>query len=493
MNEKKKRFIENGLVLSGAALLMRTVSVTFGAYLSLNMGAEGMGLYSLIMSVYTFALTFATSGVQLGTTRLCAEAMGRGERGEVKAALRACIGYALAFGGLAALVLFCGAGFFGRVLLGDFRAIPSLRLLAFSLPPIALVSVFSGYFIAVRRVGRNAALSVLEQLLRIGITVLCIRRLLPLGLEYACLALVIGNVISEVLSCLALLLLYLFDVRRFGKRCGKTPVGPLLEITLPVAASSYVRSALTSAEHLLIPVSLTKGGAEREEVLSSYGTLSEMALPIVLYPMAAVSSFAGLLVPEFAESRAAGREEENRARCERAMRLTLWFSLAVAGILAAFARDFGELIYRSAEAGLYIGILAPLIPIMYLDHVTDAILKGLGYQVYSMSVNIIDALISLLLVLWLLPYLGVTGYAYIIIAAEILNFGMSIAGLSFALPHRASLLRAVLYPLASVLTSVTAVKLLLPGAGLILKVLLSALLYLILLLLFCQEKKKKSL
>ena len=44
MSERTRRFLKNGLALAAAALLMRTVSVSFGAYVSGMVGAEGMGL-----------------------------------------------------------------------------------------------------------------------------------------------------------------------------------------------------------------------------------------------------------------------------------------------------------------------------------------------------------------------------------------------------------------------------------------------------------------
>ena len=328
MSERTRRFLKNGLALAVAALLMRTVSVSFGAYVSGAIGPEGMGLYSLIMSVYTLAVTFATSGVQLATTRLVAEALGRGSEREARAALRVSLLYALLFGTAAAILLFAGARFFGVRLLGDARTVPALRLLSLALVPVALSSVFSGYFTAVRRPSRSAAVSMLEQAVRILLTVVALGALLPRGMTYACLALVGGSALAEILSALCQGGLYLLDSRRLRKGAvGRLPVRGLLSITLPIAASSYVRSGLVSAEHMLIPRALTGGGASREEALASYGTLSGMALPIALYPMAVLSAFAGLLVPEFAEGAARGDTSGNRRLCERTLTLSLWFGL----------------------------------------------------------------------------------------------------------------------------------------------------------------------
>ncbi len=484
MSEKLRRFFRTGIALSLSALLMRTVSVSFGAYVSERIGGEGMGLYSLIMSVYTFAVTFATSGVQLGTTRLISEALGRGDEGEARCALRLALSYAALFGSIAScLLLLCG-GWFGNVLLGDSRTVPALRLLSLALVPLALSSVFSGYFVAMRKATRQAAVSVCEQLLRIILTVFALTALLPQGLEYACLALVGGSAIAEIFSSVCLFLLYLLD-RRPRRRLerGRLPARKLLSITLPVAASSYVRSGLSSAEQLLIPRALTAGGQKKEEALASYGTLTGMALPLLLYPSAVLSSFAGLLVPEVAERMARKAHRENRRLCERALRATLLFGIAFGGLFAGFAEELGLLVYGSPAVGRYIAILAPIIPIMYLDHITDAILKGAGRQVYSMAVNILDSIGSILLVIWLLPSLGATGYAYIIMLAELFNFAFSITGLHNAIPFRFRPLPWLIAPAAYILLAIGAVKRLLPfyGVGaLILKALLALGLYLLL-------------
>ncbi len=497
-----RRFFRNGSVLALAALLMRTVSVAFGAYVTRKVGAEGMGLYSLIMSVYTLFVTFATSGVHLAVTRLVAEAEGRGDREGVRAVLRTALLYAFTFGAVASVVLFAGSSFLGEVLLGDGRTVPALRLASVALVPVALSSVFAGYFTAVRRPSRTAVVSVTEQGIRIALTVMALTALLPSGMTYACLALVLGSAIAEMLSALFSGILYALDVRRLRRvAVGRLPIGQVLHITLPVAASSYVRSGLLSAEHMLIPRALSKGTATREEALGAYGVLSGMALPIALYPMAVLSAFAGLLVPEFAERAAGGRGEENRHLAERTLAAALWFGIAVGGVMAVTAPLLARAVYHTEEAGLYLALLAPILPVMYLDHVTDVMLKGLGRQVYAMGVNILDSVGSILLVLLLLPRLGAVGYVLVILLAEVFNFGLSIAGLYAALPFRFPLLRGVVFPLAALLTSVTLLRLWLPSGGtvwrLVVWIALALLLYLLLLFLFlylysrAAERKKE--
>lgn len=464
-----RRYVRNAILLVGSSLLMRSVSLAFEAYVSQKVGAEGMGLFSLIMSVYGFAVTFATSGVSLAVTRLCAEALGRGETGGVRAIVRRATLYAVGFGGVASVVLFSFAGPIGLSWLGDARTVPSLRVLAFALVPIALSAVYSGYFQAVRRVSRNAATQLFEQGLRILLTTYGLMALAPAGLEYACLALVGGSALAELSSFFFIFLQYFLD-RRKHFRNTRPPTNRgiwrrLFGTTLPLATSAYVRSGLLMIEHILIPISLAASGLGRGDALASYGVLHSMALPLILYPAAIPTAFAGLLVPEMAESAVRGERKRIRYMTERALSATLVFAVACAGLLAACSAEFGELLYRNAEAGRFIRLLAPAVVLMYLDSVTDAILKGLGYQVYSMWVNIADAVLSILLVLLLLPRFGAVGYVLVIVLAELFNFALSLLRLLRAVSFRISLVRFLLLPVLAVIGATAIVGLLLPTAG----------------------------
>jgi stage V sporulation protein B len=68
----------------------------------------------------------------------------------------------------------------------------------------------------------------------------------------------------------------------------------MLSIALPLAASTYFRSALLTIEHILIPIGIQKSGANRSQSLASYGTLQSMAMPLVLFPAAIIQSFSSL-------------------------------------------------------------------------------------------------------------------------------------------------------------------------------------------------------
>ncbi len=443
----KKKFIYNGLLLTLVGFAMRGAALFLGAYVSGIIGAEGVGLQGLVSTVYAFAVTFATSGISLSVTRLVAASIGDGEGGE--RILRAAFLYAAFFGTVASLLLFFLSGMIGGTVLPDERATDALRILSLSLLPIALSGVISGYFVAVRRVTLNAAVQVSGQILRIVLTVVLLLKLGGDGVEGAIRALALSTTLTEALCFLLALTEYIFDRKMYPTVETKGyAVGKVAGMALPLAFSAYVRSFLMSVEHSLIPKRLMDRGNTRAEALSSYGYLSGMALPIILFPITPLSSFSGLLVPEFAECEGAGNRSGMESIASRALSLTLTYAVAVAVFILTFSEELGYVLYGTYEAGQYVACLAPVIPIMYLDHVTDSMLKGIGEQVFSMWVNIADSFLSVVLVWMLIPAFDVYGYAIVIILMELFNFTLSFLRLKKRVGFRMDLERCLALPLA---------------------------------------------
>ena len=438
-----KRFFINGIILAAATVAMRAVSVSFNAFVTKTLGEEAVGLFTLVMSVYSLAIIFATSSVNLATVRLTSAALARLEKEnasekEIKRVLRreivGCIKYSLFFSLLTAIVVFISAPLIGTRILGDARTVLSVRVLSLSLPFIAVGSAVSGYFTGVRKAYKNAMISAIEQFIKIFFITLGLVLIAPRGIEYACVAVVGGGALGEALSLISDIVFYFTDrIKSSGnalhKDDSRSPVARAAEIAFPVALGSYVRQSLVCAEHIAIPSSLRKSGANSSEALASYGVLHGMVFPLIFFPSSVLNSFSSLLVPEITACVATDNKPKARRIAERVIKTCLVFSFAISGAFISFASEFGLSVYNSAEAGKYIAMIAPLIPIMYLDTSVDFVLKGLGEQVYTMGVNILDATLSLTLVLILVPRFGLVGYIASVYLVEIVNCALSLGRL----------------------------------------------------------------
>ncbi len=435
---------------------MRAVSVYFNVYLTGRLGAEGIGLFTLVSSVYGFAITFATSAVNLASTRLVSEALGTNSHRAVRSYMKRCICYSLIFGFTASFLLFNLAAPIGIKLLGDKRTITSLRFFAITLPCIALSSCLNGYFTAVRRVSKNAAVQFCEQSVRIGVCVFLLTFFMPSDLELACVCVVCGGCCADLLSFLYSFIMYKADMKKYITKTGRDiEKGDtrLLSIALPMALSSYVRSGLVTIEHLLIPWGLKKRGGSNSEALRTYGIMQAMALPIIMFPYALLSPFSNLLIPEVAERNARGDRESIERVTASAFGFVLIFGIGISGIMSFYSYELGIAVCKSTQAAEYIRMLAPLVPVMYLDTVTDSILKGLDKQLYTMRVNIMDALLSVIIVFVLVPRIGIYGYIAEIFFCELINASFSVWKLLSVVRFKTKIALRALLPLISIVIS----------------------------------------
>ena len=466
MKKEAKAFFQNACIMALVALVARSVMVYFQAYLSRAVGAEGMGLVGLIGTVFGFATTFAISGVPLAVTRLVSASISRGDSVGALRALRNATLYALFFSSLASVFLLLCAGWIGRDWLGDERTIAAIKVLSLSLIPLSLASVISGYFTAVGRVTGSSLTQLVELLVRIGATVVIVKYL-PMGdITKKVGAVMLGITISQLFSALALGVEYWLDKKRHLPPLVSLPqeaggMRALCHIAMPLALSTYVRSGLLTLEHILIPICLAKGGASHSDSLAAYGTLQGMALPVVLYPMGILSAASPLLVPLFSTHEAKGENGQIHTLASRALHIICLLGLGCFTCLFIFSEELGLVLFDSREAAGYIRPLSFVLPLMFLDHVTDGILKGIGEQVYTMWVNILDAILSILLVLLLLPHFGAMGYVYVILLAEIFNLALSLSRLVHKVRPRFSPMRSLVLPvLAGGLSALLVSKLL---------------------------------
>ena len=447
----KKRFFYNGILLTVVGIAIRLVGMAFNAYVTRTVGAEGIGLYTIIMTVYSFAITFATSGISLTVTRLVAADIGENGGKGVRKILFNSVIYALIFSVSASFVLFFLAEYFGLAVLGDARTVTPLKILSASLIPITLSSLFGGYFVGVRRVAKNAVTQVFGQIFKIVITVFFVLRYAPEGIDKAVIALALSTTLTEILAFMVGFVQHIFDKKRLPAKSTepRRTFGDVVMMALPLAVSAYIRSALLTLEHVLIPARLRSRGDSLSDSLSAYGMLHGMALPLLVLPMSPLSSFAGLLVPEFASDMASDNSSRMKRVADKALNVTLVYAVASAVFLSVFSEELGYAIYNSYGAGHYIALLSPVVPIMYLDHVTDSVLKGIGEHVYSMWVNIADSLLSVFLVFFLIPIMGIGGYAVVIVVMEAFNFILSATRLYKIIPFKINIAESIILPLFS--------------------------------------------
>lgn len=421
---KASVLLKNTILLATSNILLRFIALCFQSYLAGRIGAENLGLFGIISSVGVVFATIAISGVRFGTTRLVAEEEGRGNKNP-HSLMRCAFVYSLIFGIISGGAMYLGADFFSSHWVMNNDATVPLRIMAISMPFISFASVIEGYFTAKQKIFRLISAEILAQLLRVIFVAV------NLNEGNIIETLTQGMLIGELSLFLGAVLLYVKDSA--GKKEEIPKRGNfirLIKISSPLAVSAYMRTGLSSLGQIIIPHGLKKGGMGSKSAFATYGIVSQMSLPVIMFPAALLGALGEVLVPRLTAAQVQGRKIGISYIVNRALRLGVLFSFGVAGVMFFFSGHLGRGIYESIEAGEYIRIFAPLVPIVYIDCVTDGCLKGLNQQLHSMLYNVMEGIINVVLLFILLPKTAIMGYIAVMYIKELFNAFLSIRRLS---------------------------------------------------------------
>ena len=419
---RKTGYVKSAAILTGTGLVLRAAGMVLRVYVAGQLGAGGMGVYQLIFTVYNLSVTLATAGLSVTATRLCAQCLARGRPGAVRPVMRRMLALALALGLLCGLAQFALARPAAQWWLKDLRAVPALRLLAPSLPFMALSAVLRGYFLAVRRVRPNALAQLFEQAVRISMVVLLLARAVPHGLAAACAAAVVGNTVSEAASWCYMMACWGRARRTLGPpQKPHLPPWAIVQGLAPIAANQYLTSFLRTVENVMVPSCLAVAAASREVGLAQYGALRGMAMPVVFFPFSFLATLSTLLMPEITRAAERGERKTLQRLVQRTLLVTVVLSVPAGGLFCLFSGEIGMLLYQSGEIGLYLRVLGPLMPLMYLESMVDGILKGLGEQLATFRYAVLDSAFRLVAVAALVPRWGMPGFLFIMVCSNLLT------------------------------------------------------------------------
>ncbi len=426
--KKIKAFILNSAILLVSSIILQIIGMFFNVYISNRIGSEAVGAFSLVLSVYLFGITLATSGINIASTRVISEELACNNNNGVKIAIRKCIFISLITGILASLIFFIFCDFIVVNCLHNRVSNKVIYLLCIALPFISMSSAINGYFVAVRRAYKNAFSKFFEEFVKIIVTAFLLNFFMPTGLEYMCFSLILGDVISEIFSFAFSYLLFFIDKNKLPYRhsisCSYEK--HILRISLPVAFTSYIRSGLSTLKQVIIPISLEKSGIGCSLALSNYGIVGGMAMPIIMFPSVFINCFASLLVPEFSRYYIKNDKYKIKKMSLFILTVTLLFSVVINIIIFIFADKICIILYGSNDISKYVQLLSFLIVFIYLDLVIDNILKGLDAQLSVVFINIADCIITISFIYFAVPILGFSGYIISLFVSEIFNIAFSL-------------------------------------------------------------------
>lgn len=461
MRGKPSTMLYGTVLLTASGIFGQALGFFYRIALSRMIGAELMGLYQLIMPVYSVLTSITATGLTVACSTLSAKYDTQRGRAAVSQVRRQCLGIFILLLLPAAVVTVIFSDPISVYILGDARTRLGLVLL---LPCVLLTGVENlqkHCFFGVGRVRPPAFAEMAEQVVRAVAVLGLLLVFLPQNGEKTVGLIVLGMVACEVFSASTLTVLFrrYLGSRERGTLGAKSLRREIIKIAVPVSGASLLGNLMGSANAILIPQRLVVGGATVSEAMSAFGVISGMTLPMLFLPSAFIGALGLILTPKLAQTSALGQKKALREQLGRVVMSTSALIMPAMALLVVIGPTLGTLLFREPTAGEHILPLAVGVLFCCYQAVLGSSLNGVGKQGLAARNMLISDAVQLAFTFFLVgnPKIGLAGYATGLWVSSLLGAALNYRDICKATGLKGDVFPRMIAPaLASVLMGLTA-------------------------------------
>lgn len=404
--------------MTGSGFISRILGFFYRIFLSQTIGANGLGLYQLIFPVFTLCLAVSASGIQTALSRFVASE--KDKKGFLWCGILLSCLLAVFF----SIGIYLLAPFLSTEVLKEPRTEALLKIMVWSIVPACIHSCFNGYYFGIRNSIIPSACQIIEQLARVGGTLIIYRILLCHDAVLEPIHAVWGLVISEIAGLFVNLTAYWGFAGQIPYENKERHIGKTLHLlaaaSVPLTLNHVLLTLSNSLENLLLPQQLMDYGYTADEALSHFGILSGMALSVIFFPSAITNSLSVLLLPRISEEKAKGDPKAVLETIKAAVCCGVALGSLCTFVFLISADLLGTYLFDDPLVGFYIRILSILCPFLYTSGLLSSITNGLGHAAQTLSCNLLGCAIRILAICFLVPVYGMYAYIFSMIAASII-------------------------------------------------------------------------
>lgn len=411
-------YLQGALILTIANLLTGILSFVYRIFLSKSIGAEGMGVYQLILPLYMLFISLVSGGLSTSISKLVAENKAKGNYTNMYKIIKV----STIMAGLWSIVFSCiiafNADFLAREILKDDRTLYSVIIFSPAIVFIALAAVLKGYFYGIEKIKIPAFIDIIEKLIRLVVLVLTTNYLIDFGIEYVCAGAMTAMVSGELLSLLLLLIIYRrkkFAIRSITKTDSTLYiVNNILMIVIPLSISGAINTIMDMLDAALIPAQLVKAGFSRQSSLSLYGQLTGMILPLIYFPMIIVGSLSTTLIPSIAFSYTSNNWIALNKKCNDSLTIASIIGLAATIAFMMHPKELCDVLFSCPEADKLLFWCSISCVLEYWLFILLAIMNGIGFQKNVLESTVMNIVIMVISIVVFIPIPKINVYGYVL-------------------------------------------------------------------------------
>lgn len=430
---RRDRFLKNSLILISSNLITGVFGFIFSIILSRELGAEGMGLYGLVMPIYDLFICLISGGMIAAISRVSAIYFSKDDFGNLNRSIDISLLFDCVWALIVVSLVFVYAQYISIYIIKDARTIHAVQVMCPAMLFIALSAILKGYFYGTSNIKIPAFIDILEKFLRIIILVSIVTLFSLNDVKNTVTAAYVTLAVGELISLILLYIGYKFKKMQY-KVNFTTPEDKLqllfniLVISFPLCLNGFLSTAISAASALIIPRRLVSSGIEYSMALSMIGKFKGMSLNIIFFPMIIVMSISTVLIPDLSEKIEKKNYWDAEHRISQVLKIAILLGITTMIICLSIPNSLGELFYGRKDLGAYIKFSSFAAPLAFTAATTFGILNGLGKQNIILRNSLIVALEELILLYLLtgLSWINIYGYGISLIITSITTLALNL-------------------------------------------------------------------
>lgn len=421
----QKNILVSTIILTTASLITKLMGFFYRVFMVDLIGSEGMGLYQLIMPIYSLAWSITSAGFTTTISHITAQESIKGNTRNIRRVLTQSLIYSSIISLFISTLLYFGSDFISFTLLKEPRTSISFKFLAFAVPFMTAGSCLRGFFLGIQFPIVPAISQVIEQIVRISSVYILAGYFMSYGIEIACAITIVGVALGEFISFLYVLIRfyyyknknkyknkykYKYSNKLDESTLSHTQIAKIIfSMSLPLCATRVVASLLMAIENMLIPSKLQEFGLDPTTALEKYGELTGMIMPLVFLPSACLMAVSISLVPEIAKACAVNNKNKIKRTVSATFLFTSILGIGTASLFAVFSREICYIVYDQQNLGYLLFQIAFICPLLYAQMTMQGLLNGLSEQKFLFINHLISSAITITGILYLMPIYAITG------------------------------------------------------------------------------------
>ena len=411
----KSKFIKSTIILIIGGLITKILGMVIKIALTRAISAYGIGLYSLILPTFNLFITICSLGLPIAISKLISEG-GRNNRRVVLSV----IPIMLIFNIVLIIFIVMMAPILSNYFLNNEELYFPIMAIGITLPFIFISSIIKGYFFGKEQMVPVMVANVVEQLVRLLLTIFLIPELMIYSLVVAIVGVVLINTVSEFSSIIVLLLFVpkhkKITIHDF--KYDRYLFSDLLSISIPTTGSRLIGSVSYFLEPIILTFVLINCGYSNSYITNNYGIINGYVYPLLLLPSFFTLAISSALLPVISNSYNKKRYSYTKNKIRQAIVFSLMIGIPCTILFMTIPDFFLKLIYNTNKGSLFIRIIAPFFLLFYIQGPLTTCMQAMNMAREAMNGTLIGALIKTVL-LFFLSYLHIGIWGLLI--ANIVN------------------------------------------------------------------------